>query len=262
MARNNLILGTAAGYHYGDVRPFLRSLEESGFAGRCVLFISETTRDLERMANHRVTLLPLRPDAAPEGMPCNALRYFCYRDFLLATLPQAERILLTDVRDVIFQADPFSPHWAEGLTCAEEDRRMTIGSCPHNSHWIRQHLGEDALSAVANRPILCSGTTVGSSDAILAYLNVLTEKMTSFSGGQRMAGFDQGVHNVLAHTGALGPVHLSDNTGPILTLGYFPGEPDTDAQGRVLNEAGAPALIVHQYDRKPSLFKRIRSRYA
>ncbi|MDD3310909.1 hypothetical protein [Pseudodesulfovibrio sp.] len=262
MAARDLILGTAAGYHYGDVRPFLRSLDGSGFSGRCVLFVSETTRDLARMADHHVALLPLRADAAPDGMSCNALRHFLYRDYLRAQSEPPARVLLTDVRDVVFQSDPFAPAWAEGLTCAVEDRRMTIGTCPHNSRWVRLHLGDDALARVADRPILCSGTTVGGAGAVLAYLDALTEKMAPFTGGERMAGFDQGVHNVLVHTGALGPVTLTDNAGPILTLGYTEGEPRLDAEGFALNEAGQRAVIVHQYDRKPGLFRRIREKYA
>jgi len=262
VAPDNLILGTAAGYHYGDVRPFLRSLDGSGFGGRCVLFVSETTRDLPRMADHRVTLLPLRPDAAPPGMPCNALRYFLYRDYLRAQSNLPARILLTDVRDVVFQSDPFAHPFAEGLTCAMEDRRMTIGTCPHNSRWVRLHLGEEALARVADRPILCSGTTVGGPGAVLAYLDALTSAMAPFAGGERMAGFDQGVHNVLVHTGAMGRVDLTDNAGPILTLGYTEGEPRLDADGFVLNESGERAAIVHQYDRKPGLFRRIREKFA
>ncbi len=52
------------------------------------------------------------------------------------------------------------------------------------------------------------------------------------------------------------------HSGPILTLASTKGEPDTDEAGYVLNDNGKRAHIVHQYDRKPDLFKMIRQRYA
>ncbi|MFH1915475.1 MAG: hypothetical protein ABIK45_14530 [Pseudomonadota bacterium] len=263
----DLILGLAAGYHYGDMRPFLASLGESGFRGACILFVSPTTRDLDRMTAHGVTLLPM---ARPTGqtmepgaaLPVNALRYFLYRDYLLASADRHRRILLTDVRDVVFQADPFGAAWAKGLNCVLEDPRATIGGCPHNSRWVRRHLGEDMLTSVADRPVSCSGTLLADHDAMLGYLDAMTRRLVPFTPGERMAGYDQGVHNVLVHTGALEKLTLHDNHGPVLTLAATEGEPVVDAQGCVRNAQGRIPAMVHQYDRKPALFAHIRARYA
>lgn len=256
----NLILGLAAGYHYGDMRPFLASLEESGFRGACVLFVSPTTRDLDRMAAHGVTILPM--PTASRTLPANARRYFLYREYLLGSAIRYRRILLTDVRDVIFQTDPFDADWADGLNCVLEDPRATIGQCPHNSRWVRQHQGENTLAQVADKPVSCSGTVVADSDAMLGYLDAMTRRLVPFTPGERMAGYDQGVHNVLVHTGVLPNLTLHDNDGPILTLAATEGEPAVDAQGFVRNARGHIPVMVHQYDRKPALFARIRSRHA
>lgn len=262
MKEKNLILGLAAGYHFGDVRPFLFSLKQSGFDGECVLFVSETTRDVDRMREHGATVIPfVRPDELAH-LPYNALRYFLYLDFLKGVDEAYERVLITDVRDVIFQADPFGFAWSTGINCTLEDRRMTLGQCPHNAHWIRGHQGGDALESVCDRPISCSGTTMADIDGMLRYLETLTARLVPYIEGERMAGYDQGVHNVLVHTDALPGVTLLDNSGPILTLGYAKGEPPVDADGFVLNGRGERPVMVHQYDRKPELFKMIRQRYA
>lgn len=260
--RTNLVLGLAAGYHYGDVRPFLRSLEECGYTGECVLFVSDTTRDLDRIGAHSVTIIPLSRKSGLEEVPYNALRYFLYLDFLRGQENTYDRIMVTDVRDVVFQRDPFSFGWSAGINCALEDRRMTLGDCPHNSHWIRSHQGDSALENVAGKPISCSGTTVADHASMVAYLKIMTEKMLPFKGGERIAGYDQGVHNVLLHTGELPDVTMHDNSGPILTLGYTKGEPQRDSDGGVINDSGKRAHVVHQYDRKPLLFKELRQRYA
>jgi hypothetical protein len=259
---NNLILGLAAGYHYGDMRPFLASLEESGFRGACVLFVSPTTRDLDRVAAHGVTVLPMPLPTGPDTLPANALRYFLYRDFLLGSATRYQRILLTDVRDVIFQADPFGVGWPDGLNCVLEDPRITIGQCPHNSRWVRQHQGDAALASVADKPVSCSGTVVADHEAMPGYLDAMTRRLVPFAPGERMAGYDQGVHNILVHTGAMSNLTLHDNNGPVLTLAAIVGEPVVDAQGLVRNARGQIPAMVHQYDRKPALFARIRARYA
>jgi len=259
---NNLILGLAAGYHYGDVRPFLTSLERAGYRGELVLFVSETTRDLDRIGEHNVTVIPLERPAELEHLPYNALRYFLYLDFLKSSDRRFEHVLITDVRDVIFQLDPFDYQWTGGINCTLEDKRMTVGECPHNSHWVRGHLGEKAVTTIEDNYISCSGTTVAGHSSMLEYLQIMTEKLAPYSPGERMAGYDQGLHNHLAHTGQLPGLTFHDNSGPIITLGYTKGEPETDEEGFVLNTAGARAHMVHQYDRKPKLFKKIRSRYA
>lgn len=260
-----LILGLAAGYHFGDVRPFALSLRASGFAGRCLLFVSPSTRDTERIA----ALGPeLRPFARPRDMdhvPYNAWRYFLYRDFLRERLeeePDLGRVLLTDVRDVVFQRDPFGFPWPAGLNAVLEDRRMTIGDCPHMERWVRGHLGPGVFEALRSRPISCSGTLLGEAAEVLAHLERLCDRLLPFTPGPGMAGYDQGVHNLLLQLDPPPRLTFHDNAGPVLTLGYMEGEPRLDAAGDALNAAGVPAVMVHQYDRKPGLFARIRARWA
>jgi hypothetical protein len=97
---------------------------------------------------------------------------------------------------------------------------------------------------------------------MLGYLAAMTLRLLPFTPGERMAGYDQGVHNVLVHTGALENLTLHDNNGPVLTLAATEGEPEVDAQGLVRNARGRIPAMVHQYDRKPALFAHIRERHA
>lgn len=258
----NLILGLAAGYHFGDVRPFLASLVEIGFAGRCVLFVTPSTRGLDEMRAAGAEVVEFEREGDIAHLSYNAYRYFLYLDYLRQHGPFG-RVLLTDVRDVIFQAEPFSFSWGAGVNATLEDRRMTIGSCPYVRRWISGHLGESSWEALRGRPISCSGTTLADYDAMVDYLERLTALLTPYEPErERMAGYDQGVHNHLIHNGLLPRVTLHDNAGPILTLAYRQGDPLLDGDGLILNDAGFPAVMVHQYDRKPALFKLLRARYA
>ncbi|BCS87951.1 hypothetical protein [Pseudodesulfovibrio sediminis] len=258
----NLILGLAAGYHYGDVRPFLASLDRVAFAGDLVLFVSDTTRDLDKITAHGATITPTERTEVLKDIPYNGLRYFLYTEWLATCGQTYDRILLADVRDVIFQREPFSYPWPDGISCTLEDGSATIGNCPHNSHWVQGHLGDDMLARLADRPISCSGTTVADQPAMLDYLEKQTDSLRTYVPAHRMAGYDQAIHNMLIHTGRLDNMTLFDNSGPILTLGQTQGEPAQDAEGYILNDVGEQAHLVHQYDRKPALFNAIRKQFA
>ncbi|SKA71598.1 hypothetical protein SAMN02745704_00171 [Paucidesulfovibrio gracilis DSM 16080] len=259
------IIGAAAGYHYGDVLPFLLSLERCGFHGHCYLFVSDTTRDQERMddlaRSYALHRLPLHGPDRLDHLPCNALRHFLSLELLQRQVAHLDQVLLTDVRDVIFQHDPFSFAWGPGLHAVLEHRAALLGKCPHNSRWVRDHLGAAALETIAHCPVSCSGTTLGDTQDVLDYLERLTSLLLPYEPARFMAGYDQGVHNYLIHGTTLPNLTLHDNSGPVLTLATRPGEPLCNEAGEVLNDAGVPAHVVHQYDRKPHLFRSIRARF-
>ena len=181
MSADCLILGMAAGYHFGDLQPFAASLAASGFAGRCVLLVSATTREAERLAQFGITPLRFAPPAPLAHLPVNALRYFLYLEVLRQQKQRFRRILLTDVRDVAFQADPFSFPWPDGLNAALEHGGRRVGECPYTSRWVRLHLGRAALEALADKPVSCSGTTVGGHAAILRYLEEMAARMSGWN---------------------------------------------------------------------------------
>ncbi|MEW5774593.1 MAG: hypothetical protein AB1916_13825 [Thermodesulfobacteriota bacterium] len=261
MSADCLILGMAAGYHFGDLRPFVASLAASGFSGRCVLLVSAATRGLEHLAAFGVTAVRFAPPPGLEHLPANALRYFLYLEYLRREKRAFRRILLTDVRDVAFQADPFSFPWPEGLSLALEYGGRTVGACPYTSRWVRQHLGGAVLDKLAGKPVSCSGTTVGSYAAVLDYVVKMIALLLPFTPAAHMAGYDQGVHNQLLHSGVIPDATVYDSAGPILTLGWRKDPPAVAGNGDILNDAGLPAAIVHQYDRHPALLRAVRKRW-
>lgn len=261
MENRDLVLGLAAGYHAPDLRPFAASLRQSGFAGRCLVFVTASTTGAGSLEQYGIEAVPFERPADQAHVPYNAWRYFLYRDLLRGN-PDFGRVLLTDVRDVVFQSDPMAHAWPHGFCAMLEDPSATVGSCPHTSRWVRGHLGEAALADLAAFPLSCSGVSLAPAPLMLAYLERLCDRLLPFTPGPNMAGYDQGVHNLVLRRDPPGPVHFLGNDGPVLTLGSKPGDPGLSADGRVLNDAGVPAVMVHQYDRKPALFARIRKHYA
>jgi hypothetical protein len=147
-------------------------------------------------------------------------------------------VLLTDVRDVIFQADPFAFPWPAGLNAVLEDRRMTIGDCPYMARWVRGHLGDAAFDLLRLKPISCSGTLAGDAPDVLAHLERLCSRLLPFTPAPAWP-LRSGAAQSPAAPGTAGCLTFHDNAGPVLTLGYVEGEPTVDAAGNVLNAAGA-----------------------
>ena len=156
MSKDTLILGLAAGFHYGDLRPFITSLRQTGYGGACVLFVSSTTRDIAHIEEKDVRCVPFERPQEWTHVPYNAFRYFLYQDYLRTCKHQYQTILLTDTRDVVFQRDPFAFAWAPGLNVTLEDRSVRIGDCPYMARWTAHHLGDAVFRQLRGRPISCS----------------------------------------------------------------------------------------------------------
>ena len=192
----------------------------------------------------------------------NVARYAGYAAHL-AGRADVGRVLLTDVRDVVFQRDPFGVA-AGPLHLFLEHPAKAIGQCIWTSSWIRYRYGDAALPPLAARPIVCSGVVLGDAAAVRDYLRVVDAQLPpTLRATNYMAGYDQGVVNVLCHGGRFpgATLHAYHDT-PVLHLGNAPpDELACDVRGEVVNAAGAPVAIVHQYDRHPALAERIAARW-
>lgn len=179
-----------------------------------------------------------------EGL--QALRYAHYYDFIRVHAPAADKILLTDIRDVIFQDDPFDAP-VSGLEVFLEEEFLAIGKDPHNARWIQNLYGRRALERIGSMTTSCSGTTVGDRESILDYLQAMTESIVWRR--RPMGSHDQGVHNHLLRSGRLSHADVVRNGhGRVLTMGAMQHF-ERDASGRVLNADGSVPAVVHQYDR-------------
>jgi hypothetical protein len=136
----------------------------------------------------------------------------------------------------------------------QEQGPATLGTEPRNRRWVEATFGKKVLRQIAHQHILCAGITIGSFRNILGYLEVMEPELLS-----RTPVYipDQGIHNALAYTGAfnhLNPVIVKNGDGPVLTVGMMNDAQMTlDGAGRLVDPAGNPYAVIHQYDRHPRL---------
>lgn len=283
--QTDLILGAAAGYQASQARPFLRSLARTNFDGQLVLFVHASQlapmrRMLDELApafgaelvrirsihehpklvrsciKRLFAILPAESfHGLKRGMLCfhgkpHVTRYFHYAAYLEAHTGYS-RVLLTDVRDVAFQDDPFHG-LGPGLHVGMESTALTIATEPFDRDWVQDAYGEEMLERIGDQQVSCSGVTLGDASSIRRYVDLILREALSLPFAQMKARiYDQAFHNKLLYCGELGNVvRCQPLRSRIATLGCL--DPSTfvlSSTGQLLNVDGRVTPIVHQYDR-------------
>ena len=192
-------------------------------------------------------------------MPCpvtpyhlQSARYRFYERLLRRLHGGVDRVLLCDVRDVVFAGNLFESTSADPTQLHFFLEDKNIGASLYNSAWVEYAFGTKMLQRIRALPISCSGTTLGSVEAVLCYLermNAITERLHQ-AGREIVCGLDQGIHNVLLYAEEFESRSrkLWTNTdGLVFTMGY--SSPVLAGDGIPRLPSGDAWQVYHQFDR-------------
>jgi len=280
-----LVLGLLSRMSLEKAQPFFLSLEKSGYRGDVCMIVSDIDAATQAFLRARhVELIPFHSEhlnpkwaraaawlgafmpppqrslyearLAPAYMHPHCARHFFYQSYLRECGAAYSHVLLTDVRDVLFQADPFAFDLPEGLGVFLADRSKTIGTCNHNTNSMLRGFGPQALQQLRDKPIACAGTTLGTTSAIREHLTKVTRLLCA---KKQRDTIDQSVHNFVINQEPPAHLRVYENfSGPILTMAYIdPANIRLDARDRVINAAGHVINTLHQYDRHPQLVPKL-----
>ena len=293
---NHLILGAATTYPLEHIRPFALSLRRAGYEGHVCLLVGQLTsleyerlqawgvepyavaadrpfprqhlqRWITQLRASRLFHLPGGPEhrceryriaARLHHISCS--RYFYYYEYLVRHPGAFDAVMLTDVRDVFFQDDPFRFRAAAPLLFFVENGEECIQTNAYNARWMRRLYGDRALRALGDRPIVCSGTTIGRYAAVVRYLEQMSNELVRLTGRIKgRSGFDQAVHNYLVWRGRFPQsLRLDNGSGPVLTMGIERVERFlSPSNGAFVNRDGSAVAVLHQYDRHASHAQRL-----
>jgi hypothetical protein len=264
----DLILGTAENYDFYEFRRFLISLRRTNFRGHLCLFVGPgiSRRTIARIRHYDVEVVPYgskfpfvadpHPDAPkslPEPIYVFNYRHFLYCDYLLKHGGNFRNVFITDVKDVVFQRDPFDFAVGDRIHLAMENPDIPVGSCPWTSQWIVAGYSPEVLERLKDDELSCAGTTLAPVPLMLRYLELMLAEIAGMKDAYECA--DQAAHNLLLHEGKLEPVNrLRNFEGPVLTVGTEPRYELNDDRDLV-NRDGSVIAVVHQYDRHPQLVR-------
>jgi hypothetical protein len=286
----------ATGYAAKDLRPFVQSLAMTGFRGRLTLFIYRDQQasiramaqecapslDVDLVAVDGIRryarfwrscfkrLFSMMPaEWSPslkrkllrfQGMP-HITRHFHYDDYLRKH-PGFSHVMLTDVRDVVFQLDPFA-QFEGGLSLGMEIASLTLGTEAYNREWILGAYGEAMLERIGDRQISCAGVVLGDAKAMREYIDkMLVEIMRLPFRITKNRNYDQAHHNKLLYCNELAAATLCQPlSSRIATIGCMQlSDFVLSPEGMLLNDDRNLVPIIHQYDRHPMLVETFMAR--
>ena len=268
--KKNLILGIVDNYNYFRIERFFKSLAKTQFDGHVCLFIGPGTDasvsvNLKKAGVEMILYRnefpyienphPLNLKTLPNPIHIWNFRHFLYYDYLLKNEGKFKNVMLSDIKDVIFQEDPFDFQINNKLYVAME--RQSIADCEWTSKWIVNGYDDSVLNDIENQIVSCAGTTLGPVDRIKAYLHDLLVEIQQLKDAYTCA--DQAAHNVLLHSGKLDPViKVNNESGLIMTVGSLDDVQFLfDNEGYLTNSAGKRVNIIHQADRRVELLKQL-----
>jgi hypothetical protein len=246
------VMAVASGYPLHDYQRFVGSLRKTGYSGHIILAVSPDINEesIQYLLEKNVSIQKIqyvnctgliadmqhdhKPSACFHPYPFFKTiwgRFPLLRDYLLECADCTGPVLVTDMRDVFFQRDPFGPDAPPvdeqhlPLQLFEEDPMVRTTS------WLFEHHARICKNLTYDLPMLCAGTTIGTRAAMLGYLQAMQDEMMEWMADPACCCFpdhgeDQSIHNyIFYHTDRLShlaPRAIPNGMGLVLNAG-MPG---------------------------------------
>ena len=274
-------------YKFHIIKPFFSTLRSTGYSGDVVLFhsnINIALHTVNRLRQMGVILVPfetlfphLQPALAKhlirwaDEKRVSILNLFCFR-YLLAYCylkefaEKYQHVMLSDIRDVIFQKDPFNFSIGEKLCCFLEREGVSLGQQPANAESMELAFDKPTLERLSDNPIVCAGITIGPTNLIIDCLEKIIDLFMRAPGegwevpppvaGQTSrqksrAILDQAVHNYLVFSALLPKFTLYPNDGDaVLTVG-IEDNVSLNNSGLIVNKRGGFSAVGAGSDLSP-----------
>jgi hypothetical protein len=295
MAMKDLIIGAASNYTYDQVKFWINSIKKTGFDGDVVLVVTNMKNtDLEKIAEQGVQILAYGyKDAEGSYVSHSSLaphveRFFHIWNYLVQCQPY-RFVIVTDVRDVVFQKDPIG---YLGYTLDYEKKMVAAGEGlkykdePWGNQNYLQTFGPHFYERMKDLEIFNVGVLAGKHPVI----NDLLLMLFQMSINRPIPVVDQAVYNFLlrlnfTHAGTefepndsewavnlgttlpaiasgAGDIGMrNDPTAQILYQSKYLAEQPVIENGIVYNSKKEKVCIVHQYDRVAGLKEEMEKLY-
>ena len=181
----DVVLGLEFNLDIDDIHRFFRSFRATGGRAHLVLVSTSPERrpELEEMARYYAPAEIVFQDAKEElttqqfNLGAWSYRYFLWEKYMNKHPGKFSRVLMSDVRDVVFQRDPFSAieFGEDGLVLATEGR-APLGVEAFSKGLMTSPPYEDPaiFAPMQCKPVVCVGTVLGTSAAVLRLLGMMS----------------------------------------------------------------------------------------
>ena len=284
------VIGCASGYDWKQSQPWIKTLRDTGFDGDIIITGTNISKDTIDWYSDNDVAVHLYGKKEPDGSvksdsstPAHVERFFYIWNVLDKEKMQTNNyrfVLTTDVRDVVFQADPMK--WMANKlgmhTMVASSEGMRYMNEPWGNNNLYQAMGPYFHQKMMKNMIYNVGVIGGYYEDVRALCLMIYQ----MSLGRPIPIVDQAVYNFLmtelpysrntffAENADCWAVNLGTTLGAVKSghgeLGqkysgdlkkyeamYEDIQPKIDADGNVTLPDGKKFYIVHQWDRIPAL---------
>lgn len=210
----DLIVGVVDGYDWDKIKYWANSIKKSGFDGHKALVVySMDVPTATKLTEEGFILIGVNPydenvgfTAVNNGGNIMVDRFFFIHNFLkmLQDPMEVDRVIITDVRDVVFQNNPtdwLNEYFLPQYNIVVGSENMTYENEPWGSNNLKKAFGEYFYENLKDHPINCAGVIAGTfedmSDLCLTIWLVCRGLNPHVQGG---GGPDQAAMNILLDT--------------------------------------------------------------
>ena len=261
--RRRLVIGAAYKYGVDQVRVFVESLRATGYSGDVIMLTGRLQWRLKAyLRRHGVRPFPHWSTRRLHG-PIQAHRFERFAKVLAGAAGRYDQVLVSDVKDVLFQRHPFADVSGPGCRFYLEAAPWTFATEPTNRRWAKLFLTADEFAAVGPCRVSCCGVVLGDAANMADYLARLAGYLQALPWElKREGGADTIFHNRMAHLTHEVPGTIVENDVHVATMGISPpGTYVAGADGLIRTADGHLPAILHQYDRLPDLAPIVAAKY-
>lgn len=289
----NMILGAVLNYSYEDIKPWVKSIKALNTdISIGLIAYNMASSDVEKLTKENVKIFAFKKDNS------NNLSFDFYPNFsimvdrflhaslFLNELTDINNIIFTDIKDVIFQTDPFKYFSNKLIYLGSEN--LTYEEEPWGKNNILKSFGPYFYEKVKNNKIYCAGVIGGTRKALVdLFLNLYLISKSTIQQVPGGGGPDQAALNILisltpykdiiqfnsghdtwvCHAGAtIQAIECRDDQVGIISkstnkLKLEENRPKI-VNNKICNKKDQIYSIVHQYDRIPEWSNLIKSTYS
>ena len=283
----DIVLGAITNYNFDQIKPWVTSLDQSGFKGvkalLCYNIPYSVTNELESRGYSTLCFQKNDAEQRYEYAHPNfsiVLDRFIHTWTFLSRLEHSQDyryLLLSDVKDVIFQKNP-SDFWdTQTASFIGASESIQYEFEPWGEQNMIRSFGQGVYEKMAQQTIINAGTISG---LLPAMLDFCLQVYLTCSGSPRQVpgggGPDQAALNILLRSLPYQPLTrvMASEEGWAAQLGTTGDPTKTEAfqnflleprpifqNGLVCTSEGTPFYLVHQYDRVPAWKNEIEMRY-
>lgn len=286
----DVIVGVVDNYDWDKIKYWANSIKKSGFDGHKALIVfNMDDATVKKLTEEEFMSIGVTPYIEGKGFVCESNnrsimvdRFFYIYNFLRMLDKSFDRVIITDVRDVIFQSNPTS--WLDDYFLPQYNlvvgsENLNYADEPWGKNNLKKSFGDYFYDMLKDEQIICAGVLAGTLEDIKDLcLNIwlITHGMNHHVEGG--GGPDQAALNILldmvmhryttlytnatkgwvvhagttfeairAGSGGIGQAYLRDANIKL----PFVSDIEYSTKDNKICANGTPITIVHQWDRVP-----------